>query len=113
MPEPYTIFFTERAETHLRWLTAYARRMIIDSLEIHLSQQPTRQSRRIKAMRPNPVAGWELRIGDYRILFDVDDHKRVVQVQVIGEKVGNRLLVRGEEYSAHESDRPERGESES
>ena len=28
-------------------------------------------------------------------------------------EVGNRLIVRGEEYSAHESDRPERGEGES
>jgi hypothetical protein len=64
-------------------------------------------------MRPNPVAGWELRLGDYRILYDFDDQRRVVQVQVIGEKVGNRLIVQGEEYSAHESDRPERGEGES
>ena len=113
MPEPYTILLTERAETHLRVLTSYARRMIIDSLEIHLSHQPTDGSRRIKKMRPNPVAGWELRLGDFRVLYDVDDQRRVVQVQVIGEKVGNRLIVQGEEYSGHESDRPERGEGES
>jgi mRNA-degrading endonuclease RelE of RelBE toxin-antitoxin system len=90
-----------------------ARRMIIDSLEIHLSHQPTDKSRRIKEMRPNPVAGWELRLGDYRVLYDADDQRRVVQVQVIGEKVGNRLIVQGEEYSDHEGDRPERGEGES
>jgi mRNA-degrading endonuclease RelE of RelBE toxin-antitoxin system len=110
MPDRYTILLTERAETHLKALTPYARRMII---EIHLSYQPTHGSRRIKEMRPNPVAGWELRLADYRVLYDVDDQRRVVQVQVIGEKVGNRLIVQGEEYSAHESDRPERGEGES
>jgi mRNA-degrading endonuclease RelE of RelBE toxin-antitoxin system len=113
VPESYTILLTERAETHLRALTSYARRMIIDSLEIHLSHQPTHGSRRIKEMRPNPVAGWELRLADYRVLYDVDDQSRVVQVQVIGEKLGNRLIVQGEEYSAHEGDRPERGEGES
>jgi mRNA-degrading endonuclease RelE of RelBE toxin-antitoxin system len=87
--------------------------MIIDSLEIHLSHQPNQGSRRIKEMRPNPVAGWELRLGDYRVLYDVDDQRRVVQVQVIGEKIGNRFIVRGEEYSAHESDQPEGGKGES
>jgi hypothetical protein len=59
--------------------------MNIDSLEIHLSHQPTHGSRRIKEMRPNPVAGWELRLADYRFLYDVDDQRRLVQVQVIGE----------------------------
>jgi mRNA-degrading endonuclease RelE of RelBE toxin-antitoxin system len=113
MPEPYTIVLTELAETHLRALTSYARRMIVDSLEIHLSHQPNHGSRRIKEMQPNRVAGWELRLGDYRVLYDVDDQRRVVQVQVIGEKVGNRLIVQGKEYSSHESDRPERGKGES
>jgi mRNA-degrading endonuclease RelE of RelBE toxin-antitoxin system len=54
-------------------------------------------------MQPNAVAGWELRLGDYRILYDVDDAARVVTVQVIGEKRGNRLIVQGKEFTEHES----------
>jgi hypothetical protein len=40
------------------------------------------------------------RLGEYRVLYDVDDQRGVVQVQIIGEKASNRLIVRGEEYSA-------------
>jgi hypothetical protein len=55
-------------------------------------------------MEPNPVAGWELRLCDYRILYDVeDDAGRTVTVQLIGEKRGNRLIVQGEEFTEHES----------
>ena len=49
------------------------------------------------------MAGWELRLGDYRVLYDVQEADRVVTVQVVGEKVGNRLIVQGEEYTDHES----------
>jgi mRNA-degrading endonuclease RelE of RelBE toxin-antitoxin system len=111
VPEPYTILVTEGAEDDLRVLPAYARSFIFESFKIHLSHQPTQRSRRIKEMRPNPVAGWELRLGDYRALYDVDHEQRIVTIQVVGEKVGNRLIVRGQEYKTHEVDRPERGES--
>ena len=58
--------------------------------------------RRIKEMRPNSVARWELRLGNYRVLYDVDESRRCVTVHVIGEKDGNRLIVQGKEYTAHE-----------
>jgi mRNA-degrading endonuclease RelE of RelBE toxin-antitoxin system len=111
VPDPFTILVTEAAETDLSRLPANARSLIVDGLEIHLSHLPTHRTRRIKQMRPNPVAGWELRLGDYRVLYDVDEKQRVVKVQVIGEKAGNRLIVRGQEYTTHESDRSQRGES--
>jgi mRNA-degrading endonuclease RelE of RelBE toxin-antitoxin system len=113
VPEAYTIILAEGAEGDFRSMTAYERRLVLDGMETHLSHRPTEQSRRIKKMRPNPIAAWELRLGDYRVLYDVGESERNVIVQVIGEKVGNRLIVQGEEYTAHESHRPERGESES
>lgn len=112
MAEPFTINLTEGAEADLKWLSAYARRIILDGVEIHLRHQPTVGTRRIKTLRSNPIAGWELRVGDFRALYDVDETSRVVTIQVVGEKQGNRLLVQGQEYTRHESDRPERGEDE-
>lgn len=56
-------------------------------------------------MRPNPVAEWELRLGDYRVLYDVDESSRRVTIQVIGEKRGNQLIVQGQECTAHEDRR--------
>ncbi len=78
MPEPYTIALAESAEGDLRLMTAHVRRIVLDGLEIHLAYRPTLRSRRIKEMRPNPVAGWELRLGDYRVLYDVDSISRSV-----------------------------------
>jgi mRNA-degrading endonuclease RelE of RelBE toxin-antitoxin system len=104
MAEPFDINLTDGALADLSWFAAYAQRIILDGIEVHLRYQPTLGSRKILAMRPNPVAGWELRLGDYRILYDVDDTARTVTVQAIGEKRRDRLLIRGQEFNEHESD---------
>lgn len=103
MAEPYNIDLTAGAQADLNTFTAYAQRIILDGIEVHLRYQPTLGNRRIVPMRPNPVAGWELRLGDYRILYDVDDTARAVTIQVIGEKCGNRLVVQRQEFTEHES----------
>lgn len=105
MAEEYTIHITHGAEADLRWFSAFAQRIILDGLEIHLRHQPTLGTRRIIALHPNPVAGWELRLGEYRVLFDVDEAQPIVTVQVIGEKRRDRLIVQGKEYTSHESHR--------
>jgi mRNA-degrading endonuclease RelE of RelBE toxin-antitoxin system len=103
MAEPFKINLTESAQADLCWFKAYAQRIIVDGIEVHLRHQPTAGSRKIIAMLPNPAAGWELRLGDYRILYDVDETARTVTVQVIGEKQGNRLIVQSQEFTEHES----------
>lgn len=105
MAEPFQIFLTDGAGADLVWFEPFVRRRILDGMEVHLRFEPTAGSQRIKPMRPNPVAAWELRLGDYRVLYDVDDDPRVVNVQVIGEKRGKRLIVQGQEYTLHESRR--------
>jgi mRNA-degrading endonuclease RelE of RelBE toxin-antitoxin system len=104
MAEPFDINLTEGAQADLDWFEAYAQRIIIDGVEVHLRYQPTVGSRKIVSMKPNQVASWELRLGDYRVLYDVDELTRVVNIHVIGEKPGNRLLVQGKEFIEHESD---------
>jgi hypothetical protein len=53
-------------------------------------------------MRPNPVAPWELRVGDYRVFYDIESdpeesEEPEVVVLAIGLKVGNRVSIDGEE----------------
>jgi mRNA-degrading endonuclease RelE of RelBE toxin-antitoxin system len=99
----FQIVVSEGAEGDLRFLPVFGRRIILDGISIHLLHQPDTTSRRIKELRPNPVARWELRLGDYRVLYDCEAEARIVHIQVIGEKIGNRLIVRGKEYRRHES----------
>jgi mRNA-degrading endonuclease RelE of RelBE toxin-antitoxin system len=103
MSEPYEINLTESAETDLRWFTAYAQRIILDGIEVHLRHQPAQGSRKIVELRPNPIASWELRLGDYRVLYNVNEAEHSVTVDTIGEKHGNRLIVQGTEFTDHES----------
>jgi mRNA-degrading endonuclease RelE of RelBE toxin-antitoxin system len=45
-------------------------------------------------MRPNPVAPWELRIGDLRVYYDVKDEPQpVVYILAIGIKERNKVKI--------------------
>ncbi len=49
-------------------------------------------------MRPNPVAPWELRIGNLRVYYDAADlPEPVVSIRAVGIKYRNRVLIGGEE----------------
>jgi hypothetical protein len=47
-----------------------------------------------------PAATWEIRFGPdncFRVLYGIDEERHEVQIQAIGVKEGNRLLVAGGE----------------
>ncbi len=45
-------------------------------------------------MRPNPLASWELRIGDLRVYYDVEDEPEpVVYIRAIGIKERNAVRI--------------------
>lgn len=60
--------------------------------------QPNAETRNRKILRPNQVAEWELRIGKYRVFYDVDTAMNTVEVKMVGYKEGNKLFVQGKEY---------------
>ena len=54
-------------------------------------------------MHPNPVAPWELRVGDFRIFYDCEPAVKEaaepeVLILAIGVKTGNRVLIGDEEH---------------
>src|SRR5205823_3015600 len=71
-----------------------------------LRQDPLAETRNMKSLRPNSVAGRELRLlGKYRVLFSVDAPAERVTIILVGEKRGDKLLVLGKEFGEyHESD---------
>jgi len=45
-------------------------------------------------MRPNPLAPWELRLGNLRVYYDVQDKpERVVHVRAVGIKLRKRVRI--------------------
>ncbi|MBM4123121.1 MAG: hypothetical protein FJ249_11095 [Nitrospira sp.] len=67
-------------------------------MERQLAHEPTKETRHKKPIRPNPVAPWELRVGSFRIYYDVqDDLEPVVLIRAVGVKERNRLKIGDEE----------------
>jgi RNA polymerase sigma factor (sigma-70 family) len=83
---------------HLRALTARQRATVLAEIEIQLRREPTVETRNRKPMRPNPLAPWELRIGDLRIYYDVEagPEPRVL-IRAIGVKERDRVRIGGKE----------------
>ena len=65
-----------------------------------LEHEPTKPTKAIKRLRPNLFADFELRVGDLRVLYNVDEGE--VVVLLVGRKVGNKLIVEGEEFYGHQ-----------
>lgn len=94
----YRIEYSPDAEGHLRVLTARQRSTVLSTVERQLSHEPAVETRNRKPMRPNPVAPWELRIGQLRVYYDVEQGPaKLVAIRAVGIKRRNRLFIGGEE----------------
>ena len=58
-----------------------------------------RETRNRKRLQPNSLAEWELRVGRFRVFYDVDPSAREVLIVAIGYKQGSKLFVRGREHT--------------
>ena len=100
--QPFDISYDQATKKHLRAIEAKYHSLIRAEIEDQLQFEPAKETRNRKPLlQPAPFeATWEIRFGPdnrFRVLYGVDEAKREVQVQAIGVKVGNRLLVAGEE----------------
>jgi mRNA-degrading endonuclease RelE of RelBE toxin-antitoxin system len=93
---PYRIEYSPETSNHFRFLTARQRSIVFDSVDEQLTYEPTVETRNRKRMRPNPLASWELRIGDLRVYYDVVDKPPTVMILAIGIKRRNRVYISGE-----------------
>jgi mRNA-degrading endonuclease RelE of RelBE toxin-antitoxin system len=91
----YDIEYTQEALADLQWFRKHEQNIIVDGIDNNLVYEPTVETRNRKQMRRNNYAEWELRVGDFRILYDVDTVVRIVEIQRIGEKRGNAFFFRG------------------
>ena len=67
----FEIEFSEDSERQLAELTSRDRRTLLDSIETLLTHEPTTPTKHRKLLRPNPVAAWELRVGDFRVFYNI------------------------------------------
>ena len=88
----YRIEYSPDAEDHLRTLTAREQTIVLDAVDRQLVYQPITETRNRKLMRPNPLATWELRIGNLRVYYETQDTpEAVVFVRAVGVKLRHRV----------------------
>ena len=69
----YNIRIVPAADRELLGVSAFYRREIADTIQAVLGTEPMRESRaRIKRLRQPATSLYRLRVGDYRVFYDVD-----------------------------------------
>jgi mRNA-degrading endonuclease RelE of RelBE toxin-antitoxin system len=88
----YEVRFAVGVADDLRSVRASERRRILEEVQRKLVHEPTRPTKHIKRLERlllpfehmPPI--WQLRIGDYRVFYDVGDAKRLVIVRAVRRK---------------------------
>jgi mRNA-degrading endonuclease RelE of RelBE toxin-antitoxin system len=88
----YELRFSEGAVADLEMVPAHRRPVILDTIESRLQLTPLARSRNRKELvglvppwdQVRPV--WELRVGEYRVFYDVDEERSRVIVQAVRRK---------------------------
>lgn len=90
----FDITLSPTALEQLTRLTARDRRIVLDEIEAQLKHEPTTITRQRKPLRPNPLASWELRVGKFRVYYQVEqDERDIVFVIAVGKKIRNQVVI--------------------
>ena len=92
----FAIRFGKDAVTEIAGLRAAERGRVLDTIERQLTHEPAKSSRRKKMLsglvppweQVQPV--WQLRDGDLRVFYDVDESSRIVIVRAVRRKERRR-----------------------
>ena len=94
----YEVVFAPAAVRQFKRLPAAARRLLKQTISERLPQEdPTQENRhRFRLRRASPHADFELRVEPWRVFYRV--RGKMVIVELIGRKEGNRLRIEGKEF---------------
>ena len=88
----FEILFSADVERDLKNIPRYHRNRRVDDIQQKLSHEPT-VPRKNKTLLINLAppwkaasAIWEIRVGNYRIFYDVDEVQEVVYIRAVREK---------------------------
>ena len=100
----YQIEYSRRARENLLGLGhKHLQVTVAHAIREQLSFEPDVETRNRKKRKPNPLALWQLRVGDVRVFYDLEDEPEPkVHIVAIGMKIRDRLCIGGEEYVSHE-----------
>jgi len=96
----YEVKFADDVKGHLNALTISERSAALDAIERQLVHEPLVETRNRKPLRPNPIAPWELRVGQLRVFYEVvPGEPGLVRILAVGKKERSILRVAGQEIT--------------
>ena len=89
---PFSIETSASAKSELKSIKLFERKRIIEEIDSQLMDEPTTETKNRKPL-PDIEPGfehvpplWELRVGEYRVFFDVDEQDKKVFVRAVRKK---------------------------
>ena len=88
----FAVRIVPSALAELKAIKVYYRRQIAQAIDAQLPDQPLVETRNRKALGDPPASFehepplWELRVGNFRVFYDVDEAGQVVFVRTVREK---------------------------
>ena len=98
----FNITVTRDYKAQLSTLRARDRRIVENAVLSHLQEQPASQTRAVKRLRANSFAEYQLQVGEWRVLYNVEGDQ--VLLLSVGRKVRNQLIVEGDEFHEYQDD---------
>lgn len=90
----YDIEVGHSANGDIDYYDKFDQQIIVKAIIEYLQFDANIETRKRRRLRPNPVAPWELRIGIYRIFYEITE-RQIVKVLAVGHKEHNDLFIRG------------------
>ena len=91
---PFEIIYSPEAVDHLQALPKASQVLVLDQVDEQLAHEPTLPTRKRKLLRPNLIAPWELRLGNLRVFYEVQDEPDpIVFIKAVGIKRHNELWI--------------------
>jgi len=93
----FEITFTESALKDLEFHRKFDQVQVFDAVPEQLAHEPETETHHRKRLRETDVPQWELRVGLFRVFYNVAGEERRVDVVAVAKKEHNKLYIRGEE----------------
>ncbi len=88
----YNIEFRQSANDDLNYYEKYDQKIIVNAILEYLKTDANIASRKRMQLLPNIIAPWELRVGKYRIFYEITERQRV-KILAVGHREHNELFV--------------------
>ncbi len=93
----YQVEFTPEAVEDLHYFRKFEQNVIINGVQTQLIHEPTVETKNRFRRNPPDIAEWELRIGAFRVFYNVDETVQIVSIERIGFKPNNVVSFRRRE----------------